>query len=322
MNGRIAVGARFIGQRIPRKEDGRLLTGRGSFVDDVVLPGMLHAAFVRGTVARGKIISVDLAEARATPGVWAIYTAEDFVPLNIRMVTVFLDALPPTPPVHPLASDRVAYVGEPVALVVAESRAIAEDAVARVRVEYETETPLVTIDDALHGPPVHPGMGSNVAMHVPSPENPEVATIFASAPHVVTGTIRHQRIAHSPMEARGIVASRQGRDELTIYASSQGPQFAARAMALTFGLSPARIRVITKDVGGAFGLKCQPWREEVAVVAACLLIDRPVKWIEDRLENLVAANQARGSSFASSMPSRSAIETSSASEVTCIFSIT
>src|SRR3954454_6731345 len=122
MNAPPLTGARFIGQRLPRKEDGRLLTGRGAFVDDVVLAGMLHAAFVRSTIARGRIKAIDASEARAAPGVWAVYTAEDLAHLNIEMISTHLVSPAPGTKVHPLAHGRVAYVGDPVALVIAESR--------------------------------------------------------------------------------------------------------------------------------------------------------------------------------------------------------
>jgi carbon-monoxide dehydrogenase large subunit len=126
-----------------------------------------------------------------------------------------------------------------------------------------------------------------------SQPDPELEKILSSAPHLVTGTIKHQRIAHSPMECRGIVVSRQGQDELTIHISCQGPQMILRYVSQAFDMPPGKIRVIAKDVGGAFGLKALPWREELAVIAAAMLQKRPLKWFEDRSENLTGANQAR-----------------------------
>jgi carbon-monoxide dehydrogenase large subunit len=278
---------------LPRKEDVRLLTGRGSYVDDVALPGMLHAAFVRSPIARGRIRSVDVQAARGVPGVRAVYTAEDLARFDIQMISTQLVAPPPGPKVGALAQDRVAHVGDPVALVVADSRYVAEDAAALVVVDYEAEVPVVTLADARRSPPVHPDLDSNVAAVFGFPEDPELEPALAGAPHLVTTTIRHQRISHSPMETRGVVASKHGDGELTVYLGCQGPQVAARWLSVAFGLPQTHIRVISKDVGGSFGQKAQPWREEAAVVAAALLLGRSIKWIEDRLEALTSANQAR-----------------------------
>jgi carbon-monoxide dehydrogenase large subunit len=286
---------RIIGQRLSRKEDARLLTGRGTYVDDIVLAGMLHVAFVRSPIARGRIKSIDVSAARAMPGVRAIYTAADLVSFNIEMVSVHLVTPAPGAKVHPLALDRVAYVGDPVAMVIADDRYAAEDASGAVQVDYEPEQPVVTLDEARRGPRVHPDVESNVAAAVafPPQQDPELETIFTGAPHVVTRTIKHQRIAHSPMETRGVVVSSHGPGELTIHIGCQSPQMVARYLSLVFGVQQNSFRIISKDVGGSFGLKAQPWREEVAVIAAGMLIRRPLKWIEDRLENLTSANQAR-----------------------------
>lgn len=287
------AGARFIGQRLPRKEDQRLLTGRGTYVDDVVLPGMLHAAFVRSPVARGRIVSIDIAAARAMPGVRAVYTARDFAQLDINLRSGHLVEPPPSRQVPVMAGDRVAYVGDPVALVVADDRYIAEDAAALVLVDYDEEEPVVTLAQAKAGPPVFDDLPDNVAAAMALPENPEIARIMASAPHVVSSTIRHQRVAHCAMETRGVVVSRQGSGELTVHMGSQSPRSGARYLAKILGLPETSIRVISKDVGGSFGLKSRPWREEIAVIAAGLVLGRPIKWIEDRMESLTAANQAR-----------------------------
>lgn len=294
MNAPHIAAARFIGQRVPRKEDPRLLTGRGSYVDDVVLPGMLHAAFARSPIARGKINSIDVSAAQAMPGVWAVYTGKDLERFNIRMIGIMDIAGDGNgPKCQPLALDRVAYVGDPVALVIAENRYIAEDAAALVVVDYVSEDPVVTLDDARRGPPVHPDFENNVAVANALPEDPELERILANAPHVVTGTIKHPRIAHSPMETRGVLVSKHGEGELTVYIGCQSPHVVARALSLALGLPETSIRVVSKDVGGSFGLKSQAWREEMAVIAGGMLLGRPVKWIEDRLENLTSANQAR-----------------------------
>ena len=293
MNAPQIGAARFVGQRMERKEDARLLTGRGTFVDDVILPGMLHVAFARSPIARGKIRSIDLEAARALPGVRAIYTAEDFENFFVEMISFYMIVPPPGPKVLPLAKDRVAYVGDPIALVVADDRYIAEDAASLVFADIEEEEPIITIEQAKTADPIHPDVSSNIAAAAGFPEDPELEKIFAEAPHMVQGVIKHQRISQSPMEPRGIVVSQRADEELTIHLSCQSPHMAARYFSLAFGIPQTNIRVLAKDVGGAFGLKTQPWREEVATVLAAKLLQRPLKWIEDRLENLTAANQAR-----------------------------
>ena len=293
MNTPLLTGARFIGQRLPRKEDARLLTGRGTFVDDVVLPGLLHAAFHRSPLAHARIKAIDTAAARAVPGVRAVYTAADFAALAPKLKSGHpVDSMPGRF-IAIMATDRVLYVGDPVALVIAESRYIAEDAAALVVVDYEELTPILTREEAANSPPIHADLDSNIAAAVASPEDPEIERILASAPHVATCTIRHARVAHSSMETRGVVVSKNGEGEVTVYIGCQSPKATARYLSNILPLDEISIRVISKDVGGAFGQKSRPWREEVSVIAAGLLLGRPIKWIEDRLENLSSANQAR-----------------------------
>lgn len=286
----IAAG-RYIGKRVPRKEDGRLLTGRGTFVDDVVLPGMLHVAFARSPMARGRILSVDTSTARGMPGVVAVFTAGDLDRVPVRMLTFFFT--PSEVEVPLLARNRVTHVGDPVVMVVADSRYAAEDAANTVIVEYEAEDPVVTIDDAMRGTPVHAAKESNVAAEMGMEADEELEEALNKAPHLVTRTLAHQRISQSPMETRGLVVTRQGGGELLLYITCQSPHMIARWLSLALGLPDLSIRVIAKDVGGSFGLKNTPWREEMSVIVGAMLLNRPLKWIEDRWENLVAANQAR-----------------------------
>jgi carbon-monoxide dehydrogenase large subunit len=286
----IAAG-RYIGKRVPRKEDGRLLTGRGTFVDDVVLPAMLHVAFTRSSIARGRILSVDTSTARGMPGVAAVFTAADLDRVPVQMLTFFFT--PSEVEVSLLARGRVAYVGDPVVMVVADSRYAAEDAANTVMVEYEAEDPVVTIDDARRGAPVHAAKESNVAAEMGMEADEELEEALTKAAHLVTRTVTHQRISQSPMETRGLVVTRQGSEELLLYITCQSPHMIARWLSLALGLPDLSIRVIAKDVGGSFGLKNQPWREEMSVIVGAMLLNRPLKWIEDRWENLVAANQAR-----------------------------
>ncbi|MBV9994306.1 MAG: xanthine dehydrogenase family protein [Caulobacteraceae bacterium] len=287
------MAARFVGRRVPRKEDRRLLTGRGSYVDDVVLPGMLEVAFHRSQVARGAIRGIDLEAARAVPGVRAIFTVEDLEAAKLEMHYLFGSPEAHMPKTPLLAKGRVAFVGDPIVMVVADNRYIAEDAAGLITVDYDMETPVVTMEQAAASPPIHPDLESNLGSLIGMPDDPSIPEIFAKAAHVVEGTVRHQRQAMSPMEPRGVVASRQGSGEVVIYLSCQSPHMAARFFQDACALPDVKFRVIAKDVGGAFGLKVQPWREEAATVAAALLLRRPVKWIEDRLENLTSACQAR-----------------------------
>jgi carbon-monoxide dehydrogenase large subunit len=283
---------RYIGQRVRRKEDPRLLTGRGQFVDDIALPGMLHVAFARSPIARGQILSINTDVARDIDGVHAIYTQADLAQFNATMISFFLT--PQTVDTTPLADGRVAYVGEPIALVIADSRHIAEDAASLIEIEYAEEDPVVTLADARSGAPVHPGTDDNINAQMGDEEiDEDLAALLKSAPHLITHKVVHQRISQSPMETRGVVATREGAEELTLYITCQSPHMVARWVSIALGLPQTAIRVIAKDVGGGFGLKNHPWKEELAVILAALKLHRPLKWIEDRYENLISANQAR-----------------------------
>ena len=283
---------RWIGKRVPRKEDPRLLTGRGQFVDDVVLPGMLHVAFARSTVARGRIVSTDLAVANEMPGVHAVLTAADLAARPIRMLSFFFTEAEIL--VTPLADGHVSYVGEPVVMVVAETRALAEDAAALIEIDYAEQEPVITIAQAKAGAAIHPGMDSNVAAEIGDEEiDDELEQRLAGSAVRISQKVVHQRISQAPMETRGVVASRDGPEELTLWITCQSPHLVARWVSLALGLPDSAIRVIAKDVGGSFGLKNHPWKEECAVIVAALLLGRPLKWIEDRYEALTASNQAR-----------------------------
>lgn len=284
--------ARLIGKRVLRKEDARLLTGRGQFTDDVVLPGMLHVAFVRSSIARGRILRIDSEAARDMPGVHAVFTAEDLSRRPITMMSFFFS--PSEVPVTPLAGELVQYAGDPVALVIADSRALAEDAAALVEVEYEELDPVVTIDQAMTAAPIHPTAESNVAAEIGDEEpEDELAALLDGAAFRIRQKVDHQRISQAPMENRAIVATREGPEELKLYITCQSPHNIARWVSLALGLPQTSIRVISKDVGGSFGLKNTPWKEECAVICAAWLFGRPLKWTEDRWEALTASSQAR-----------------------------
>jgi carbon-monoxide dehydrogenase large subunit len=276
---------RYTGSRIARVEDPRLLTGRGTFVDDVVRPGMLHVCFVRSTLARARVLGVDVAEAAALPGVHAVLTAVD---LNDAMGDVWFTGDGPKGPrvdVSPLASDEVRFVGDPVAMVIAVDRYVAEDAAELVVVDYE---PLEPVVDYAAGPP------DLVMGELAGGAADKVEEALASAAHVVEETIHQQAYAAVPLETRGVVAEWvASTGELTLWAATQSPHEVRAVVARALDVAEGRVRVIMRDTGGGFGQKVVPQREELAVALAARRIGLPLKWIEDRRENLLAAGQAR-----------------------------
>jgi carbon-monoxide dehydrogenase large subunit len=288
--------SRFVGQRVARREDARFLTGTGRYVDDIALPGMLHAAFCRSDLARGRIVSVDATEAVAIPGIAAVFVATDLNPLVHDFLVDGEAAQGGHRPFRLLADGDVRYAGEPVAMVVADSRYRAEDAVDAIQVEIEPLPPVLDVDAALgdDAPLVHPTSRSNVYQEIPAPPTPDLDAVLASAPVRVTETFRQHRYATVPMETRGIVASWEPfQHELTVWISTQGPHGVRSLLARALDIDDTQIRVIMPDVGGAFGLKMNPRPEEIAVVLASRRLGRPVKWIQDRRENLVADDHAR-----------------------------
>jgi carbon-monoxide dehydrogenase large subunit len=272
-----------------------LLTGHGRYVDDVTLPGQLHVAFLRSDIAAGRIVRIDTSAARAVPGVQAVLTGADLNPMAGPLWATI--AGPPTvgPPLHPLAAEDVRFVGDPIALVVATTRYIAEDACELIDVEMEPTAPVVTLDEAMSTGAglVHPEMGTNV-IEAPRPPDPELDAILGSAAHVVTETFSMSRTTNVPMEGRALVAWwDRFAGELRVWSSTQSPHEMTAFAARLLGIGQNRVRVEFGDVGGGFGQKMFVSREEAAVLLAAKLLGRPVKWIEDRRENLIAANQAR-----------------------------
>ncbi|CAA0079797.1 Caffeine dehydrogenase subunit alpha [Mycolicibacterium vanbaalenii] len=292
-----AVTARYAGSRVPRIEDSRLLTGHGTFVDDVQRPGMLHACFVRSPFARATINGIDPSEALALPGVHAVFTAEDLNPeVKEAWHAVAGKDIPDTPR-PPLAEGEVKFVGDPVALVVADSRYLAEDAVDLVDVDY---TPLPAVADfrkAIGGaeagvPVVHEAYPDNVAGGMGgAPPDEEV---FANAAHVVEEHIYQQMYVPVPMETRGMVVEwTAATGELTVWASSQTPHELRAFAARLLGIPAQGVRVIVRDTGGAFGQKVVPMREDMCLLLAARRVPAALKWIEDRRENLMSAGQSR-----------------------------
>lgn len=288
-----STAGRYVGARVQRLEDPRLLTGRGSFIDDHAVPGMLHAAFVRSPAAHGSLASVDVCPAGAMPGVAAVFTMDDFRAIYRPTFSTIIGRDAPTPPLRPLADGDVRFAGDPIAIVIAQSRYLAEDAAEAVDFELEPQPPVLDIETGLSTEIlVHPETGSNVAAQISSPADDEHA--FRTAAHVVTETVAQHRYVAVPMEGRGLVASWEpGRGELTIWAATQAPHEMRSYCARMLGLPEHRVRVVMGDVGGGFGQKMFVTREEMAVVLASYLLGRPVRWIEDRAENLLAGGHAR-----------------------------
>ena len=292
---------RYFGQPVPRNEDARLLTGRALFVDDVELPGMLHAAFVRSPHAHARIRAIDAAAARRHEGVVAVYTAEDLGeywkpgPLLV-----------PPPPIEgavfnertqvPLAKGKVRHAGEPVALVLAESRYLAEDAAAEVLVDYEPLPAVVDLERALSrdATRVHDDVPGNVAAHVRQARG-NYAEATARAHLVIRRRFFYDRGTSSPIETRGVVAQWDVKaDRLTVWDTTQAPVVIRDGLAAMLGLSERQVRVVAPFIGGGFGPKIMMfYPEEVLVPWAAMQLERPVKWIEDRAEHFLATTHER-----------------------------
>jgi carbon-monoxide dehydrogenase large subunit len=293
----LAPSSRVVGTRIARKEDPRLLTGAGRYVDDVVVPGMLHVAFARSEVARGRIVRLDVDEARHAPGVVAVLTARELNPLlaGSMAATVVIGMTEPGPQCV-LADDEVCYVGDPYAVVVASTRALAEDAVDLIELDLEPLPPIVDYEAAVTSRELVHGAhcDSNLAHEMVMPVDDELRQIFEGAPHVVTETFVQNRYLAVPMEARGIIASwdRQ-RSTFDVWVSTQSPHDVRTVTSRITGVPLQHVHVRMGDVGGGFGQKAYLARDEQIVLLAAYYLGLPIKWIEDRRENLVAATSSR-----------------------------
>ncbi len=275
---------RYTGARVKRLEDPRLLTGRGRYLDDLGLPRMLVASFVRSPHAHARIVRIDAAAARAQPGVAAVVTADDLRAVT-RPLSPRFEGPGYTPTAWPaLADGVVGFCGEAVAAVVAADPYTAADARELVAVEWEPRTAVATIDRALE---------ANRILFQRRHRQGDVDGAFARAAVVLRETFEHGRCAPSPLEPRGILADWDG-EALTVWSPHQAPSVLRTALADALDLPHARVRIISPDVGGGFGLKMQVFPEDIAVTALSRRLGRPVKWLEERRENLVAASQARG----------------------------
>ncbi|MFQ5865274.1 MAG: molybdopterin cofactor-binding domain-containing protein [bacterium] len=296
------MATRYFGERIKRNEDPRLLTGQALFVDDVHLPGMLHVAFLRSDYAHARIKNIEISAARKRRGVVAIYTAKDLGdywqpgPLLV-----------PPPPITrltfnqrtqvPLAKDKVRHVGEPIAVVVAESRYIAEDALDDIMVDMDPLEAVVDLETALDpdAPLIHDGLDSNLAAHVIQ-EKGDYKAIRENADVIIKRRLFYDRGTAAAIENRGVVANWDDKaQQLMVWDTTQAPIPIRNGLARMLGLTESQVHVIAPFVGGGFGPKIMMfYPEEVLIPWIAMKLRRPIKWIEDRQENFFATTHERG----------------------------
>ncbi|MCZ2837322.1 xanthine dehydrogenase family protein molybdopterin-binding subunit [Modestobacter sp. VKM Ac-2985] len=295
---------RYVGAAVPRREDPRLVTGRGRFLDDIAVPGMLHAQFVRSTIAHARLLEVDLTAVRALPGVVAAYSAAD---LALGDITALLDRpleeFVPTPmpvlsgaPQADGSLGKVRFVGEPLAIVVAADPYLVEDALELARVRYEALPAITSAEGAMAqgAALVHDEAPGNVLVDVSMFATEGIDEVFSDAHTVVEVRSSTGRQNALPLETRGALAEWDERaGQLVLDTCTQVPHQVRTVTAGCLGLAERQVRVRVPDMGGGFGIKCVVGREEIAVAAAAQRLRRPVKWIEDRKDALTASFLAR-----------------------------
>jgi carbon-monoxide dehydrogenase large subunit len=283
-----------IGESTPRVEDGPLLRGAATFIGDLRTEEMLHVAFLRSPIAHARIAGVELGDALAHEGVIAAFGGaeihEECQPFAVHLTTPGAIA----PPRSLLAQDKLRYVGEPIAVAIARSRYIAEDAIELIEVDYE---PLPVVGDSASALEpdaelVHEMVPGNVYFRLEK-EFGDVDAAFAAAELVIEESVTHPRVAAAPMECRGVIAVRTDEGGVRVWSSTQCPHLVAEAIAECCGLPDGLVRVLTPDVGGGFGVKAHVYTEEVTVAWLALKLGRPIIWLEDRIEHLQAASHAR-----------------------------
>ena len=286
---------RHIGAALPRKEDQRFLTGHGRYVEDIEVPGALHACFVRSPHPHAKIKSIKTDESRKLEGVVAVYTGKD-----LAQWTTPLRMAPPIEGLHPvemttLPIDKVRFHGDPVACVIATSRYLAEDAAERVEVDYEPLPAVANLEQALleNAVKVDASLPSNL-VSIQRFKTGEPEARKREAFKVVESAFHQGRMTHLPIETRGLAAVwDEGRQHLTVHIGNQVPHPYRSQVAARMRLSESQVTIVSPDVGGGFGQKIALYREELTVCAASRQLKRPVRWREDRMENLMAASHAR-----------------------------
>jgi carbon-monoxide dehydrogenase large subunit len=286
---------KLVGARLRRREDPRLLRGRGSYVDDLRRSGLLHVAFVRSDFAHAAVVGIDTKAAKGTPGVLGVYTAEDLAGIvrGPRATSANEGYQACQTPV--LTVDRVRYVGEPVCAVAAETRHVAEDGAEAVRVSYEPLSPVVEIAQALadDAPQIHEEVKGNLFNHF-STTTGDVEAAFAAADFIVENEYRSQRVAPMPLEARVTMAEWDPDGQsLTVWASHQAPHMMRTGLAEFTGLPESAIRVISPDVGGGFGGMLVVYVEDLVVIGIARLTGKPVKWTSARREDILTTMHGR-----------------------------
>src|SRR5258705_7893770 len=296
------MSTRTFGEPVKRNEDRRLLTGQALFIDDIELPGMLHVAFLRSRLLQEKILGIEASRALQRRGVAAAYVAGDlgdyWQPGPI---------LVPPPPIEgivfhertqvPLAKDKVRHVGEPLVIVIAESRYIAEDALDDIDVELEQLPAVVDLEKGLSARSalVHEDVGSNVSAHVRQTKG-NYAAAAANADRIIKRRFWYEHGISSPIETRGVVAQWDSRaNQMTIWDTTQAPVFVRNGLAGMLGLNERQVRVIAPFVGGGFGPKIMMFYPEEGLLPwVSMKLNRPIKWIEDRLEHFFPTTHERG----------------------------
>jgi carbon-monoxide dehydrogenase large subunit len=286
----------YVGRAMKRKEDPRMITGRSQYIDDMTLPGMLHAAIVRSPEAHAKVVSIDTSAARERPGVVAVLTGEDLAGDFAGPMAMVWD--PPgveikTPQMWPLSRGEVKHVGDPVAVVVATDRYAAADAIDDVIVEYEPKPAVVDPEKALEegSPLVWDEFGTNKT-HEWAISGGDIDAALAEADVTVEQRMVNHRTAGAAIEPRGAIAELRG-DNLTLYSSTQVPHIARFVLSGILGMPEDKLRVVAPDVGGGFGSKLQVYPEEALVMALAKRLGRPVKWTESRSENMTTTHHGR-----------------------------
>ncbi|MBO0877943.1 MAG: xanthine dehydrogenase family protein molybdopterin-binding subunit, partial [Pseudonocardia sp.] len=283
----------ILGTEVRRVEDPELIRGHGTYVDNLDIPGALHLTFVRSPLAHARITSIDTTGAESAPGVRAVYTAET-LPLSPQVPPIPVNPACARPP---LAVGKVRFVGDAVAVVVADTKAQAEDAAELVVVDYDPLDPVIDMEAALDPSSAlqFEEFGSNIAAAEREPDGEDP---LAGAEVVIRLTMRNQRLAAMPMEPNAMVAVPGGVDgadhDATVYVSTQSAHMFQMGAAAAVGMKPKRLRVISPHVGGGFGAKIGAQTEHMVVLAAARKLDRPVKWIETRSENALSMMQGRG----------------------------
>ncbi len=291
----MATKEKFVGQSIGRFEDERFLTGGAEYVGDIKLDGLTYAAILRSPYPHALIVGIESAPALAVPGVIAVVTFADFahmateIPLRLAPIPGFERFLQ-----HPLANEKVRYVGEPVAVVIAENAYVAEDALSAVDVEYDPLPPVVSMDDAKSDRTlVTDSAGTNIAVDY-TVDHGDVEAAFTDAPYTRREKFYCHRHGAVPMETRGFVASYdQASEHLTVWGGPKVNFANRRILSGMLDMPEENMNFIELDVGGGFGSRGEFYPEDFLIPFLAIKLDRPVKWIEDRREHLIAANHSR-----------------------------